>query len=263
VKFAAYSRSIEPILLQWVVLFTLFGGNSACQPKAEMFYTPTVLEGQSFARRIVFPSPFYESKSPQDGLFGPPIFGMGRNDQQWFRISPNSPNELLVAACDIGRERFSDNSFAVDTVNGYSVRRMTLNDWNHGKEIRDLKSLGQSVRKVREVPGGLEYHGRIYATRGDLTEGRGFASTDDGALVVVAGGLRPSGNSKYMLDVYDGTSGRRLAAVDVAYKGVLPLTYALLHVHLINARWVAITLDAEFKQMLLLDFEPQKAGRAQ
>jgi hypothetical protein len=262
VKSVGYSRSIESILLPLLLLVALLG-TAACPPKAELFFTPSVIEGQQFAHRIVFPSPFYESKSPQDGWFGPPIFGMGRSDQQWFRISPNSPDELFVAACDIDCKKFSDNSFAVDTVDAYSVRPLTWNDWNHGTEIRDVKSLAQAGGDVKDVPTGYEYHGRTYAIRGNLIEGKWFASTDDGTLVVVAGGIRPSDNSKYMLDVYHGATGRRLAAVDVAYKGVVPLAYAVLHAHLINARWIAITLDAEFKQLLLLDFKPPKRAQGQ
>jgi hypothetical protein len=143
----------------------------------------------------------------------------------------------------------------VDTAHSYAVRPTTWNDWNQGAPIGDLKAIAQAGGDVKDVPTGYEYRGHTYVIRGDLTEGKWFASTTDGALVVVAGGVRPSDTSKYMLDIYDGASASRLAAIDVSYKGPLPLTYALLHAHLINRRWVAISLDAEFKDVLLFDFK--------
>jgi hypothetical protein len=141
--------------------------------------------------------------------------------------------------------------------------RFKWNDWSHGTEIHDLKAISQAGGDVKDVATGYEYQGRAYPIRGDLAEGKWFASTDDGTLVVVAGGVRPASSSKYMLDVYNGATGRRLAAVDVAYNGALSLSYALLSAHLINARWVAITLDAEFKEMLLLDLKQPLGGPSQ
>jgi hypothetical protein len=251
------------VLIRCLVCLVLLASVACRQPKGEPIFTATVIEGQQFAHRIAFPTAFYESKSLRDGWFGPLSFVMARNDQHWFRISPNSPDELLVAACDIDSIKFSENSFGVDTARGFSVRPTTWGDWKHGIEIRDLKAIAQAGDDVRDVPTGYEYHGRTFPIRGDLIEGKWFATTADGALVVVAGGIRPSDASKYMLDVYDGATGHRLAAVDVAYKGRFPLEYALLDAHLINTRWVAITLDTEFKQMLLLDFKSPQEGQAQ
>ena len=257
-EFAAFSHSSKSKLTRSFVLLCLLA-TAACRGKFEASI-PTVIQGKEFTHRIAFPSAFYESKSPQDGLFGPASFNVVRNDQQCFRISPSSPDVLLVAACDIDRERFSENSFAVNTANGYSVRPTSWNDWNSGIEIPDVTALAQAggrTRNVKDVANSYEYQGHSYPVRGDLHEGKWMVATHDGTLVVVAGGTPPSDSNKYMLDVFDGRTGQRLVAVDVAYKWG-SLQYALLDAHLINSRWVTITLQSDFSQMLLIDLKAAK-----
>jgi hypothetical protein len=165
-------------------------------------------QGQQFAHYVKLPAGFRVPKI-RDAL-------LAAADQYTFRLSPMSPNVLLVAACTYpvlnhyqrGPEArvCSDNSFAIDTGHDFAVREATSEEWSHAipmdeKEMdnpykRTLKLELAKPPILKPVPivrrddaetEGYKYRGNEYRRRGNWIISLNFGDSDDGKLLVLAG----------------------------------------------------------------------------
>ncbi len=229
---------------------TVISGLVACGCNAQY-----PLFQETFAHYVELPSTFHATER---GWFGPRVYSDLAGDRHSFRSSPTSPNVLMVSAVDLSFPlHYSENSFVIDTENAFSLRPTSAKEWSSGIPIDELQTRLRMIdHPPSAVAGGFEYRGRMYVTRGDWAERCKLEASANGALVVVSCARRPDGqDGAYLVDIFDGQSGRRVAAADFHHdRGDDFRGDVGIHLHLLDSRWFAISLTSDLRKLLVFDF---------
>jgi hypothetical protein len=244
VRSGKYSLSTEQMLLA-IGAFALTA--TGCKSNPALFQA-SIIEGAEFAHSVNLPDPFYYEKDGRKKLI--PRLG----EKQVFKISAS--NELLIKARSIATDEYSENAFVILKHDGYGTRPATSAEWSSAVPSDELLN----PRRPKIVASGFDFKGRIYPVRGDWTDRRGLEASEDEALVMVIAAVRPDAakNGGYLIDIFDGKTGRRLAGLDLSHsRGDDFLGLRRVHIHLINSRWFAVTMDEHLQRILLFDFQPR------
>jgi hypothetical protein len=153
-------------------------------------------EGKQFAHYVQFPSDFKIGKPRITGFL--PI-------HYEFRIDQNAPDDLFVIACEhqIPTETCSSATYAIDTVNGCTVRAASRQEWARARPIegflemddplrRTLKQEYAKPRELRVVPietanheyVGYTFRGHEYRLREEWMRSVSFGHSPDGKLMI-------------------------------------------------------------------------------
>jgi hypothetical protein len=222
VRFAEYSQSSKPAVWAALPVLALSG---SCTSRIEPFKT-TVVEGTRFAHFIELPSDLLYPKEP-GAWFRRKFLVMDLHGRWEFRHSRQHPDRLLIGACSPYRIQppvCSENRFAIETARSYSVRPATEQEWSEAPRVVGLQTLGNFISRFpKKVAEGFEYKSHTYPVRGAWIERRRLVESTDGRIIVVASDREkaPPERGTAVIDVFNGHSGRRLAAVDREYSSDL------------------------------------------
>jgi hypothetical protein len=245
--------------------------SAACNPFAPA-YSEKITLGQQFAHNLRFPSPFEYPVSADRNLYF---------DHLTFRLGA-SPNTLVVSACGYPEltEVCSTNVFLVDIARNYGITRAPLGAWQSATAIPGASNLRDphgftSAPLSRVTSNGFvsgetvawTFRGINFPSRGTWVTGLTFMASGDGKLVFIAGvdkrklpgyavlvGDPVSGGAygNYMLDVFDSTPDKKLAAIDVDCR--MASLDCMAPVSVVNSRWFAIGLARDLSKAVLFDF---------
>jgi hypothetical protein len=269
------SPSIRTNVLSTIMIATLLT-SAACWIFRPAVAKANIIQGEQYVHRIQLPGRFV--RSVQDP-------GKKPFDRYAFRLSPSSPDVLLIAGCRYesvttpgGLESYvcSSNAYAIDTAHSYTARVAANSEWDQAALIDGYLEMSEPSRRtlkqelakppfLRALPlgpetrtNGYRYRGQDYRPQADWITaphlGAAIGKTSDGKLVVLAGYdvARYGSEGTYALEFFDGAPSRRVAALDVAYPSHLETW--LRRVSLVNSRWVVVGLDSYLQSILLLDF---------
>ena len=271
------SPSIRTNALSTIVIAMILT-NAACWIFRPAVAKANIIQGEQYVHRIQFPGGF--ARSAQDP-------GILPFDRYAFRLSPASPDVLLIAACRYesvtkppgGLEKYlcSSNAYAIDAAHSYAVRAAAGNEWDQAAPIDGFLEMSEPSRRtlkqelakppfLRALPlgpeartNGYRYRGQDYRPQADWITaphlGAAIGKTSDGKLVVLAGYdvARFGSEGIYSLEFFGGAPSRRVVALHVAYPSYLEAW--LRRVSLVDSRWVVVGLDSYLQSILLLDFK--------